>query len=86
MNSHTLSEYIITQLMDSICNTTYASTVVLHDYFIIEKNRLIDDIKESYTNDELIELNKSIEAYNFLYIIQCLAASRATQYELEQMD
>jgi hypothetical protein len=86
MDSHTLSDYIITQLMDSICNTTTASVAVLHDFFIMEKNKLIDDIKESYTNDELLKLNKSIETYNFLYIIQCLAASRTTQYELERMD
>ena len=86
MEGHTLSDYIITQLMDSICNTTSVSVGVLHDFYVMEKNRLIDDIKESYTNNELLELHKSIEAYNFLYLIQCLSASRTTQYELEQMD
>ena len=86
MDTHTLADYIITQLMDSICNTTYASVNVLHDFYVMEKNRLIDDIKESYTSNELIDLHKSIDAYNFLYIIQSLAASRSTQYELEQMD
>jgi hypothetical protein len=36
MDSHTLSEYIITQLMDSICNTTSDSIPVLHNIFIME--------------------------------------------------
>ena len=86
MDTHTLADYIITQLMDSICNTTYSSVPVLHDFYVMEKNRLIDDIKESYTSHELIDLHKSIDAYNFLYIIQSLSASRTTQYEIERMD
>lgn len=86
MTDCTLSEYIITRLMDTISTTTSDSVPVLVDRFTMERDRLLSDINEVYTKQELTKLSTYMDTYQFEEIIRCIAEYRSEQYELERMD
>ena len=81
-----LSEYMITRLMDILCQSTSDSIPVLYNLFSIEYQHLQEDVSQVYTNAELCRVKYDIDMYQFHNVIYNLSLARTVQYELEPVD
>jgi len=59
----------MTRLVDIILHNRYLSPVVIRDKLSEEKYRIINEWKESFTDSEIGQFEKKVEAYHFTTLI-----------------
>lgn len=67
-----LSDEIISLLVDKICSFTQTSIHEMHENFLEEKRTILSELEESecYTDHELTVVRTRLEEYPFLFFIQ----------------
>jgi hypothetical protein len=83
---YTLSERVLSELIDTVCHTQSVSVPVIHDIYSATQYRILDELKESYTEKEINEVVDTINAYGFLEFIRTLVNARVLEYEREPID
>ena len=83
---YTLSERVLSELIDTVCHTQSVSVPVIHDIFSASQYRILEELKESYTDHEIHQVVETINTYGFLEFIRTLADARVLEYERELMD
>jgi hypothetical protein len=83
---YTLSERVLSELIDTVCQTKSVSVPVIHDIFSATQYRILEELKESYTDDEIHQVVDTINTYGFLEFIRTLVDARVFEYERELMD
>jgi hypothetical protein len=68
----TVSDQLLTTLLVVICNRSHCSNRVLYDLFQEEKHKLITELKEAYTDQEIQYIEDRIEQYDFPTFIQTI--------------
>lgn len=83
---YSVSEQVLCELIDIICNTRSVSVLVIHDIFSANQYRILEELKESYTDLEIARVIHNINEYGFLEFIRALVKSRLIDYEREYID
>ena len=83
---YTLSEHVLSELIDTVCHTQSVSVPVIHDIYSATQYRILEELKESYTEKEINEVVDTINAYGFLEFIRTLVNARVLEYEREPID
>lgn len=83
---YSLSERVLSELIDTLCLTKSVSVPVIHDIFSATQYQILEELKESYTDNEIKEVVDTINAYGFLEFIRFLANARILEYERERID
>ena len=67
-----LSDEIISLLVDKICSFTQTSIHEMHETFLEEKRIILSELEESecYTDHELTVVRTRLDEYPFLFFIQ----------------
>ena len=68
----TLSDQLLTTLLVVICNHSHCSNRVLYALFQEEKHKLINELKEAYTDQEIQYIEDRIKQYDFPTFIQSI--------------
>jgi hypothetical protein len=64
-----ITEEILTQLMDHICEHQCYSKRVIYDKFQEKREQLVQGLEEDYSKEEIRQIKERIQAYDFLSII-----------------
>ena len=83
---YSLSERVLSELIDTLCYTKSVSVLVIHDIFSATQYRILEELTESYTDIEINHVVQHINAYGFLEFINVLVDARIHEYELEPLD
>ena len=67
-----ITEEILTQLMDHICEHQFYSKRVIYDKFQEKREHLLYGLEEDYSTEEVQQIKEQIQAYDFLSIINNL--------------
>ena len=83
---YSLSERVLSELIDTLCQTRSVSVPVIYDIFSATQYQILEELKESYTDNEIKEVVDTINGYGFLEFIRTLVDARILEYEREQID
>jgi len=78
-----LSDDIISRLVDTICLLPPVSIRSMYDAFVVENERLMKELEESeaYTERELQTVRESVTRYDFIAFIQHVFHEKAKEEE-----
>ena len=68
----TVSDQLLTTLLVVLCNHSYCSNRVLYDLFQEEKYKLMNELQDAYTKQEIQYIEDRIEQYDFPSFIQSI--------------
>lgn len=83
---YSLSEQVLSELIDTLCHTKSVSVPVIHDIFSATQYQILEELRESYTDNEINQVVDTIKGYGFLEFIRTLAEARIFEYERERID
>ena len=84
--NYSLSERVLSELIDTLCHTKSVSVPVIHDIFSATQYQILEELRESYTDNEINQVVDTIKGYGFLEFIRTLAEARVIEYERERID
>jgi hypothetical protein len=83
---YSLSERVLSELIDTLCHTKSVSVPVIHDIFSATQYQILEELRESYTDNEIKKVVDTINGYGFMEFIRTLADARIFEYERERID
>ena len=83
---YSLSERVLSELIDTLCHTKSVSVPVIHDIFSATQYQILEELRESYTDNEIKKVVDTINGYGFMEFIRTLTEARVIEYERERID